>query len=57
MTPRYQVSKAAIELVKQFEGFRRRAARLPDGRWTIGYGHTRTAREGARSPRPTPTPC
>ena len=26
---------------------RRRAARLSDGCWTIGYGHTLTAREGA----------
>lgn len=47
MKPRYQASKAAIELIKRFEGFRRRAARLPDGTWTVGYGHTRTAREGA----------
>jgi lysozyme len=47
MTPRHQVTKAAIALIKQFEGFRSRAARLPDGRWTIGYSHTRTAREGA----------
>ncbi len=31
----------------RFEGYRRRAARLEDGRWTIGYGHTLTAREGA----------
>ncbi len=30
-----------------FEGFRARAARLDDGRWTVGYGHTATAREGA----------
>ncbi len=30
-----------------FEGFRARAAQLDDGRWTIGYGHTATAREGA----------
>lgn len=31
-----------------FEGFRPKAARLDDGRWTIGYGHTLTAREGAQ---------
>ena len=30
-----------------FEGFRARAAQLDDGRWTVGYGHTATAREGA----------
>jgi lysozyme len=47
MTPRHQVSRAAIELIKRFEGYRRKAAQLPDGRWTIGYGHTLSAREGA----------
>jgi lysozyme len=44
---RHRVSRAAIELIKRFEGYRRNAAQLPDGRWTIGYGHTLTAREGA----------
>ena len=48
MQPRHQVSAAAIELIKSFEGFRRSAAQLPDGRWTVGFGHTRSAREGAR---------
>lgn len=47
MKPRHQVSRAAIELIKKFEGYRQKAAQLPDGRWTIGYGHTLTAREGA----------
>ena len=47
MKPRHQVSRAAIELIKSFEGYRRKAARLADGRYTIGYGHTLTAREGA----------
>ncbi len=42
-----RVTKSVVELVKRFEGLRRRAARLPDGGWTIGYGHTLTAREGA----------
>jgi len=37
----------AVDLVKQFEGLRRRAARLPEGGWTIGYGHTASARRGA----------
>jgi lysozyme len=41
-----QVTKPLVELVKRFEGFRREAARLPDGGWTVGYGHTLTAREG-----------
>lgn len=47
MTPRHRVSKAAITLIKRFEGYRRKAAQLPDGRWTIGHGHTLTARQGA----------
>lgn len=47
MKPRHQISRAAIDLIKRFEGYRPKAARLPDGRWTIGYGHTLTAREGA----------
>lgn len=48
MQPRHQVTRAAIDLIKAFEGYRRNAARLADGRWTIGYGHTLTAREGAK---------
>jgi lysozyme len=48
MEPRHQVSRAAIDLIKRFEGLRRDAAQLDDGGWTIGYGHTRTARPGAR---------
>jgi lysozyme len=47
MRPRLSVSRSAVELIKAFEGFRAKAARLDDGRWTIGYGHTLTAREGA----------
>jgi lysozyme len=39
-------SRAALDLIQSFEGFRARAARLPDGRFTIGYGHVATAREG-----------
>lgn len=47
MLSRHRVSRAAIELLKRFEGYRRHAAQLPDGRWTLGYGHTLTAREDA----------
>ncbi len=47
MKPRHQVSRQAVELIKRFEGFRERAAQLPNGHWTIGYGHTLSAREGA----------
>ena len=51
MKPRHQVSRTAIELIKRFEGYRRKAAQLPDGRWTIGYGHTASARAGAEVSR------
>ncbi|MGZ8406717.1 MAG: glycoside hydrolase family protein [Caulobacteraceae bacterium] len=46
MKPRQQVSRAGIELIKRFEGYRARAAQLPGDGWTIGYGHTKTARAG-----------
>jgi GH24 family phage-related lysozyme (muramidase) len=46
MSGRLRTSRAGLELIKSFEGFRETAARLPDGRWIIGYGHVRTAREG-----------
>jgi len=41
-----KVSRAGVILIKSFEGFRPRAVRREDGRWVIGYGHTRSAREG-----------
>jgi lysozyme len=41
-----RISAEGLRLIKSFEGFRETATRLPDGRWTIGYGHVRTAREG-----------
>ena len=46
MKPRHKVSPAGIELIKAFEGYRRAAAQLADGRWTIGYGHSKSARRG-----------
>ncbi len=50
MYPRHQVTRTAIDLIKRFEGYRHKAAQLPDGRWTLGYGHTLTARQGAEVP-------
>lgn len=47
-----RISAKGLGLVKGFEGFRPRASRLPDGRWIIGYGHTRTARPGLMVSRP-----
>ncbi|WP_077357943.1 lysozyme [Brevundimonas sp. LM2] len=42
-----KVSREGIVLIKSFEGFRPRAIRRENGGWVIGYGHTRSAREGA----------
>lgn len=41
------MSREGLELLKSFEGLRLTAARLADGRWTMGHGHTQYAREGA----------
>lgn len=41
-----RTSAQGLELIRSFEGFRPRAARLPGGGWLIGYGHTSTARAG-----------
>ena len=41
-----KVSREGVVLIKSFEGFRPRATQRADGRWTIGYGHTLSAREG-----------
>lgn len=47
MQTRLKMSRDGLELLKEFEGLRLTAARLPDGRWTMGHGHTQHAREGA----------
>ena len=47
MRPRQKVSRQGLALIEAFEGLRQTAARLSDGRWTIGYGHAKSAREGA----------
>lgn len=46
MKPRHQLSRAAIEMIKRFEGYRRKAVQLPSGRWMVGHGHTLTAKAG-----------
>ena len=43
---RLTASRVAFDLIASFEGFRTRAVRTPDGHWTLGFGHTATAREG-----------
>ena len=43
---RLTASRAAFDLIASFEGFRTRAVRTPNGQWTLGFGHSATAREG-----------
>jgi len=43
-----RTSQAGLDVIKAFEGFRGRSEALPNGRWIIGYGHMRRAREGLR---------
>lgn len=43
-----RVSQRGIELVKRHEGLRLEAYICPAGKWTIGYGHTATAKTGQR---------
>ncbi len=42
-----RLSRPAVELVKRFEPFEPTARATAQGSWIIGYGHTRTARDGA----------
>jgi lysozyme len=44
--PRQRVSRHGLQLIKSFEGLRRKSARLPGDRYVVGYGHTRSARQG-----------
>lgn len=41
-----RVTRTTLDFAAGFEGLRLRAARLEDGRWTVGHGHVRLAREG-----------
>ena len=41
-----KASDRLIEALKRFEGLRLEAYQCAAGRWTVGYGHTLTAREG-----------
>ncbi len=46
-----RLSRAAVELVTRFETFQPVAELASAGGWTVGYGHTRSAREGAHVSR------
>ncbi|MBK9292561.1 MAG: lysozyme [Bacteroidetes bacterium] len=43
-----KTSSTGLNLIKTHEGLRLEAYQCPAGRWTIGYGHTRTAQAGMR---------
>lgn len=43
-----RLSSAGFELIKQYEGLRLEAYLCPAGVWTIGYGHTKSARSGMK---------
>jgi len=45
---RATVSEQGINLIKQHEGLRLTSYVCPAGKWTIGYGHTRTAAPSLR---------
>jgi lysozyme len=40
------ISSTGIQLIKEWEGWRAKAYLCPASKWTIGYGHTRTAKRG-----------
>lgn len=41
-----ETSQAGIDLIKRWEGCRTTAYKCPAGVWTVGYGHTVTAKVG-----------
>lgn len=43
-----RTSRKGLELIKSFEGFRTRSVQLTNGKWVIGYGHTKSARANLR---------
>ena len=47
-----RTSQAGLDVIKAFEGFRASSELLPNGRWIIGYGHLRRAKEGTRVSEP-----
>lgn len=48
MARRMRISRAGLDLIKRFEGYREHSVAIGGGEYMIGYGHTRSAREGLR---------
>ncbi|MEO1303332.1 MAG: lysozyme [Pseudomonadota bacterium] len=47
-----RTSQAGLNVIKAFEGFRANSELLPNGRWIVGYGHVRRARDGVSLSEP-----
>lgn len=43
-----EISNYAEEKIKEFEGLRLTAYKCSAGKWTIGWGHTRTTKKGGK---------
>lgn len=43
-----KVGEQGLKLIKRFEGLRLETYKCPADVWTIGYGHTKTAKPGQR---------
>lgn len=41
-----KINHSGLQLIKRFEGCKLRSYKCPSNIWTIGYGHTSTARPG-----------
>lgn len=48
MASHMRTSRAGLDVIKTYEGFRPRYQRLPNGRWIVGYGHVLDERGGTR---------
>ena len=46
-----KTSQVGIDLIKKYEGCKLTAYKCPAGKWTIGYGHTKTAKKGQKISR------
>jgi len=46
--PKMTISKTGVKLIQDWEGYRSKAYVCSAGVWTIGWGHTATARRGMR---------
>ena len=48
MASHMRTSRAGLDVIMAFEGFRPRYQKMPNGHWIIGYGHVRAQKEGTQ---------